>query len=94
MSGVEAWLAEPVSLLDPALSPHWWPVSQRLASALKARLDSKGWSRNTLAERTGINASTLWRWMVGQASPPIDKVLQIAGKVGCDAADLIPKKAR
>jgi transcriptional regulator with XRE-family HTH domain len=61
---------------------------------LKARLDSRGWSRNTLSERTGINASTLWRWMVGQASPPVDKVLQIAGKIGCDAAELIPKKTR
>jgi hypothetical protein len=32
--------------------------------------------------------------MVGQASPPVDKVLQIAGKIGCDAAELIPKKTR
>jgi transcriptional regulator with XRE-family HTH domain len=61
---------------------------------LKRRLDQRGWSRNTLSRETGINASTLWRWMVGQASPPLDKVVQIASTVGCRPADLIPAKAR
>jgi len=61
---------------------------------VKARLDRKGWSRNTLSERTGINASTLWRWMVGLASPPLDKVVEIAGKLGCEVSDLTPKKPR
>jgi transcriptional regulator with XRE-family HTH domain len=77
----------------PGGRPAVYELSQ-FGERLKARLDSKGWSRNTLSERTGINASTLWRWMVGQASPPLDKVVEIAGKVGCEAADLIPKKAR
>ena len=61
---------------------------------LKRRLDLRGWSRNTLSAQTGINASTLWRWMVGKASPPVDKVVAIAGKVGCRPADLIPAKTR
>lgn len=61
---------------------------------LKRRLDQRGWSRNTLSAETGINASTLWRWMVGRASPPLDKVVQIAGKMGCRPSDLIPTKAR
>lgn len=61
---------------------------------LRERLDRRGWSRNTLSRETGINASTLWRWMVGKASPPVDKVVAIANKVGCRPADLIPSKAR
>jgi len=61
---------------------------------LKRRLDQRGWSRNNLSRETGINASTLWRWMVGKASPPVDKVVAIAGKVGCRPADLIPAEAR
>jgi len=61
---------------------------------LKTRLDRRGWSRNTLARETGINGSTLWRWMVGQASPPLDKLVQIASTVGCQPADLLPKKTR
>lgn len=61
---------------------------------LKRRLDQRGWSRNTLSAETGINASTLWRWMVGQASPPVDKVVQIASTIGCRPADLIPTKTR
>ena len=56
---------------------------------LKRRLDQRGWSRNTLSRETGINASTLWRWMVGKASPPVDKVVEIASTVGCRPADLI-----
>lgn len=63
-------------------------------SKLRERLDRRGWSRNTLSRETGINASTLWRWMVGKASPPVDKVVAIASKVGCRPADLIPAKAR
>jgi transcriptional regulator with XRE-family HTH domain len=63
-------------------------------SRLKRRLDQRGWSRNTLSRETGINASTLWRWMVGKASPPVDKVVEIASTVGCRPADLIPAKAR
>jgi ribosome-binding protein aMBF1 (putative translation factor) len=63
-------------------------------SRLKRRLDQRGWSRNTLSRETGINASTLWRWMVGKASPPVDKVVEIASTVGCKPADLIPAKAR
>lgn len=61
---------------------------------LKRRLEQRGWSRNNLSRETGINASTLWRWMVGKASPPVDKVVAIAGKVGCRPADLIPSKNR
>jgi len=61
---------------------------------LKQRLNQRGWSRNTLSEETGINASTLWRWMVGQASPPVDKLVRIASKVGCLPADLLPEKTR
>jgi transcriptional regulator with XRE-family HTH domain len=61
---------------------------------LKRRLDERGWSRNTLARETGMNPSTLWRWMVGQASPPVDKLVAIAATVGCRPADLIPPKAR
>lgn len=63
-------------------------------SRLKAKLDRRGWSRNTLSESAGINASTLWRWMVGLASPPVDRVVQIAAAVGCEPADLLPKNRR
>jgi len=61
---------------------------------LKGRLDQRGWSRNTLSRETGINASTLWRWMVGQASPPLDKLVDIASTVGCRPVDLIPANTR
>lgn len=72
------------------------PVYQlcEFGDRVKAKLDRKGWSRNTLSAATGINASTLWRWMVGLASPPVDKVVLIAGKLGCRPADLVPTKSR
>jgi len=73
----------------PALTPLS-PFGERL----KAKLDAKGWSRNTLAREAGMNPSTLWRWMVGKASPPLDDVLLICQTVGCASTDLIPKKAR
>ena len=61
---------------------------------LRAKLDRIGWSRNTLAEASGMNPTTLWRWMVGKGSPSIDEAVLIASAIGCDAADLLPKKPR
>lgn len=86
-------MAAPRKARHPGGRPAVYELSE-FGQRLKKRLDQRGWSRNTLADSTGINASTLWRWMVGQASPPVDKVVAIAGKVGCQPADLIPSNTR
>lgn len=65
------------------------PFGKRL-DALAAK---RGWSRNDVAKATGINATTLWRWMVGETEPSLVGAVLIAESLNAKVSDLVPKKA-
>jgi transcriptional regulator with XRE-family HTH domain len=70
---------------------------QRALSPFGRRLDSlatrRGLSRNDLAKLTGLNAVTVWRWMVGLGEPTLSGAAKLAEAAGGKLSDLLPKKA-
>jgi len=59
---------------------------------LDALLRKKGISRNDLARITGINAITIWRWMVGLTEPSLYGATKLARAAGGNLSDLVGKK--
>lgn len=51
--------------------------------------DAKGFTDYSVAQKTGIGASTLSDWKTGKTTPKADKLLLIARLLGCTIEDLM-----
>lgn len=60
---------------------------------LDALCERRGLSRADLAKKTGLNAVTIWRWMVGLTEPTLSGATKLADAAGGKLSDLLPKKA-
>lgn len=72
------------------------PRTRQLSSfgkRLDALCERQGLSRNDLAKMTGLNAVTIWRWMVGLTEPTLSGAAKLAKAAGGNLSDLLPKKA-
>ncbi len=63
----------------------------RFAARLKMLREKAGLSVDELAEKTGINRATIFRWEGGSISPPVSALPVLAKAIGIKTARLLPK---
>jgi transcriptional regulator with XRE-family HTH domain len=74
------------------------PVSPRVAAwrttfgdRLRAARERRGLSQEALAEKAGVDRKLIYRTELGQTSPRLDAVMQIAEALGVQPSTLLPK---
>jgi transcriptional regulator with XRE-family HTH domain len=67
--------------------PAYLPLSD-FGLKVQRRLDAMKISRQSLAEKTGINHVTIWRWMTGRSRVPFASACRLATALHCQVADL------
>lgn len=70
--------------------PPRHPEREQVAGLVKAAMEDRGISLNTLADLTGISASSMSRYLRAKTSPTIDHLALIAEALGTPLADLMP----
>lgn len=71
--------------------PSIIPLSP-FGTRLQRRMDELGMTRPDLAERSGIHAVTIWRWMKGQSRVTLDDAAKLARSLRCGVEDLLPRR--
>lgn len=62
---------------------------QRFAATLKKRLEELGWNQLMLADKMGVNSSTVTRWLRGSYMPDHDGFFKLAQVVGLPVETLM-----
>jgi transcriptional regulator with XRE-family HTH domain len=63
----------------------------QFGSRLRTIRERKGFSQESLAERAGVDRKLIYRTELGQTSPRLDAVVQIAESLGVQPSSLMPK---
>lgn len=56
---------------------------------LSTKLAERGWTRQTLEDKTGVDQSSIWRWMAGKNRPDPEGVAAIAKALACSPSWLL-----
>jgi len=63
-------------------------INEAVGAELRAARARRGWSREQLAERSGIPAATLRRYEDGTRSIPVDTLSAVVAELGLSVADI------
>lgn len=72
------------------LSPRATGWRADFGARLRAAREGQGLSQEALAERAGVDRKLIYRTELGQTSPRLDAVVQIADALGVKASELLP----
>lgn len=68
------------------------PLAQRLARNLDLIRQARQLSTERFSQTSGVSRRVMSLWRTGKHSPSLDKVGEVAGRVGIDAAVLISRE--
>ncbi|HEY2296117.1 MAG TPA: helix-turn-helix transcriptional regulator [Jatrophihabitans sp.] len=73
-----------------ALTPRLQQWRATFGDNLRRLREQRGFSQELLAERAGVDRKLIYRTELGQTSPRLDAVVQIATALGIAVRDLMP----
>lgn len=73
--------------------PKRYNPREYVAGRINAAMKEQGVSLRDLAERSGVPASSLSRYLRGLTSPTLDHLAAIAGALDASLADFMPERA-
>jgi transcriptional regulator with XRE-family HTH domain len=66
-------------------------ITEAFAEALYTARTAAGLTQEELAHRSGLDRSTVSQSELGKASPQVETLIRLAGGLGMDPSDLLPK---
>jgi transcriptional regulator with XRE-family HTH domain len=81
---------------SPSVTPRLAQWRRRFGDHLRVCRHERGLTQEALAERAGVDRKLIYRTELGQTSPRLDAVVQIADALGIGITDLMdpPKPTR
>lgn len=73
------------------VSPSLIEWRAAFGATLRSEREKAGLSQEALATRAGVDRKLIYRTELGQTSPRVDALVQVADALGVDPADLLPK---